>query len=596
MSEPALISVTGKTWQLRSCDARQALALAQRLNVPESVGRILAIRGIPLELADSFLHPRLREQLPDPLHLRDMDKAVARIAAAILQGERIAVFGDYDVDGATSSALLKRYCKALGVPLDVYIPDRIQEGYGVNATALTHLKGRGVQVVITVDCGITAFEPLRVAQALGLDVVVLDHHTSEPELPPAVALVNPNRLDEDSEYGYLAAVGVTFLFLVALNRELAAVGFFKTRAKPDLLDFLDIVALGTVCDVVPLVGLNRAFVAQGLKVLAGRRNVGLRALADTARIDDTPGAYHLGFVLGPRINAGGRVGKADLGTLLLATDDPVFAAQVARELDVFNQERKAIEDSVLDAALAQAETLESAAAVVTWGENWHPGVIGIVAGRLKERFHRPACVIGVDGMGIGKGSGRSITGVHLGNLVIAARQQGMLLAGGGHGMAAGFTVAAPEIAGFARYLEEQVGAVVTAQNLKPTLMLDAEITVAGCTPSLISALDMLGPFGAGNPQPRLWLPRVRLVQADIVGKDHVRCVVSAESGTARLKAIAFRVLGSPLGELLLGAQGQVLHLAGTLKLDTWGGNVRAQLMIEDGALARDGIGAVPVAA
>lgn len=584
-----ITSVTGKIWNMRAHDDRQALALAQRLGVPEIVGRLLAIRGVPLELAESFLNPRLREQLPDPFQLRDMDKAVARIAAAITHRERVAVFGDYDVDGATSSALLKRYFKAIGVPLDVYIPDRMLEGYGVNATALTHLQAKGVRVVITVDCGITAFEPLRVAQALGLDVVVLDHHTSEPELPPAVALVNPNRLDEDSPYGYLAAVGVVFLFLAALNRRLEENGFFKTTPKPDLLGFLDIVALGTVCDVVPLVGLNRAFVAQGLKVMAGRRNIGLRALADTARIDDVPSAYHLGFMLGPRINAGGRVGKADLGTLLLSTDDPVFAAQVARELDLLNQERKAIEDSVLDAAIQQAEALEAASAVVTWGVNWHPGVIGIVAGRLKERFSRPACVIGIDDKGIGKGSGRSVSGIHLGNLVIAARQQGLLLAGGGHGMAAGFTVAEAGVADFARYLNDKVGAEIAAHGIKPTLTLDAELTVAGSTPQLVKALEMLGPFGAGNPQPRFLLPHVKIVQADVVGKDHVRCLIAAETGTARLKAIAFRALGSPLGEVLMGARGQTLHLAGTLRLDAWGGSERAQMLIDDAAFASSGL-------
>ena len=460
----------------------------------------------------------------------------------------------------------------------------------MNATALTHLHHKGVRVVITVDCGITAFAPLKVAQTLGLDVVVLDHHTSEPELPPAVALVNPNRLDEESEFGYLAAVGVVFLFLAALNRMLEAQGFFKTTPKPDLLGFLDIVALGTVCDVVPLVGLNRAFVAQGLKVLAARRNIGLRALADTARIDDVPSAYHLGFVLGPRINAGGRVGKADLGTLLLSTDDPAFAAEIARELDLFNQERKSIEDSVLDVAIQQAETLGAGAAIVTWGENWHPGVIGIVAGRLKERFNRPACVIGIDDKKIGKGSGRSISGIHLGNLVIAARQQGLLIAGGGHGMAAGFTVAGAHIADFALYLNERVGAEMAAQSLKPTLTLDAELTVAGSTAHLVKALEMLGPFGAGNPQPRFLLPRVRLMQADVVGKDHVRCMIAAESGgPARLKAIAFRAMGSPLGELLLGSRGQTLHLAGTLKLDTWNGSERAQMLIDDAVFASGGL-------
>lgn len=580
------LSVTGKQWLVRDCDDRHALALAQRLNVPEIVGRLLAIRGIPLDTAAAFLNPRVREAMPDPFVLKDMDTAAGRIAAAIMAGEKVAVFGDYDVDGATSSALFKRYFAALGLPLDIYIPDRMTEGYGPTIPAMQTLHQRGNRLVITVDCGITAFAPLEKAQQLGLDVVVVDHHVGEPDLPAAVAVVNPNRFDEDSPYTYLAAVGVSFLVLVAVNRTLDTAGYFTGRQRPDLLSLLDIVALGTVCDVVPLVGLNRAFVAQGIKVMAQRRNTGLKALADVARVDEKPSAYHLGFMLGPRVNAGGRVGRSELGSLLLSTDDPDTAAQIARELDQFNQERKAIEDQVLEEAIAQADQ-QGGAATVVWGHGWHPGVIGIVAGRLKERYNRPACVIGLDDKGVGKGSGRSIPGIHLGNLVIAARQQGLLLAGGGHGMAAGFTVAEPDIEPFRDYLNEKVAHSVAMQGLKPTLALDAAIPVSAATPSLVKQLELLGPFGAGNPQPRFLFRDVRVVDAGVVGNAHVRCVLSPLHGPGRLKAISFRSLETELGQALLMSRGKTIHVAGTLKTDSWNGNEQAQLFIDDMAMAAE---------
>ncbi|MEC8675162.1 MAG: single-stranded-DNA-specific exonuclease RecJ, partial [Pseudomonadota bacterium] len=478
-------SFTGKNWRSRVdgdevARDRRATALAQRLDLPAIVAQILADREIELDQAEAYLAPTLRDLLPDPSSFRDMDQAVARLVRAIGAGEKIAVFGDYDVDGATSSALLLRFMRAVGGDIQAYIPDRIAEGYGPNAPALLKLAADGVRVVVTVDCGITAFEPLAAAAQAGLDVIVLDHHVAEPQLPTAVAVVNPNRFDENAGHGYLAAVGVCFLTTIALNRALRAAGHYQGRAEPNLLQWLDLVALGTVADVVPLVGLNRAFVQQGLKVLAGRRNTGLSALADVAGLDSRPEAYHLGFVLGPRVNAGGRVGEAGLGTRLLAADDPAEAAELARRLDAYNGDRRAIEAEVLTAAVTQAEAAGAAATslVMVGDAGWHPGVIGIVAARLRERFGVPACVIAWDGA-VGKGSGRSVPGVALGPAVLAAQQAGLLINGGGHAMAAGFTVARDRFADFQAFMTERIEAALAAAPLTQRLNIDAVVTPGG---------------------------------------------------------------------------------------------------------------------
>ncbi|KGM31605.1 single-stranded-DNA-specific exonuclease RecJ, partial [Inquilinus limosus] len=423
MTGPALFGVErsakGARWIGRAADDRLALALSQRHALPEIVARVLAARGVGLDDAPAFLNPTLRALLPDPSVLRDMDRAAARIARAVTAGEGIAVFGDYDVDGATSTALLVRYLRALGIEPQIHIPDRIAEGYGPNAQALEKLRAGGAGLVVTVDCGTTAFDALE--GAAGLDVVVIDHHTAEPRLPKVAAVVNPNRLDQDPGLGQLAACGVTFLALVALNRALRQAGVFANRTEPDLLALLDLVALGTICDVVPLTGLNRALVGQGLKVMAQRRNTGLAALADVARVTETVDAYHAGYILGPRINAGGRIGRADLGARLLATEDRAEAARIAALLDEHNVDRKTVEAEVMAAAIAQVEAAEAGPVILVAGEGWHPGVVGIVAGRLRERYGRPSCVVGFEG-GIGKASGRSVPGVDLGAAVIAARQ------------------------------------------------------------------------------------------------------------------------------------------------------------------------------
>lgn len=579
-------SASGKRWELRGSNEREALAICQRFAIPDSVGRILASRGIGIDETDVFLNPSLKAQLPDPFHLLDMDAGVSRLIAAIQAGERIAVFGDYDVDGATSSALLLRFFEALGHPINVYIPDRMKEGYGPNLPALLKLKEQGVSVVITVDCGITAFEPLEGAAEAGLDIVVVDHHVAEPRLPRAAAVINPNRLDDASTHGHMAAVGVTFLLIVALNKALRDIGFFQSRPAPDLRLLLDLVALGTVCDVVPLVGVNRAFVTQGLKVLAQRRNVGLSALADVSGVDRYPEAYHLGFQMGPRVNAGGRVGEAGLGARLLSTNDPKEAQALALRLDGFNRERKDVEAACLEQAIEQVESRGMRDGLVyAASEGWHPGVIGIVAGRLKERYNRPACVVAFDN-GIGKGSGRSIEGVDLGAAVIAAGQSGLLENGGGHKMAAGFTVAEANSDAFHDYLSERISKQISEDGLVPSLKLDGAIAVSGATVSLIQALDKLGPFGAGNPTPRFAIKDARIERADIVGTDHVRCQIVGGGGTTRLKAIAFRCADQPLGDLLLSARsGMPIHVAGKLQIDTWQGREAAQLIIDDAATA-----------
>lgn len=580
-------SASGRLWRRRAGDERLGLAISQRLELPDLIGQLLAARGQTLESAASYLEPRLRDLMPDPASFRDMDKAASRLADAILNGEQIAIFGDYDVDGATSTALLTRFLRAVGAkPPQLYVPDRLKEGYGPNIAAMEQLKGQGAQVVVTVDCGITAFAPLEAAQNLGLDVVVVDHHVAEPRLPAAHAVVNPNRLDESGGHGQLAAVGVAFLTIVAINRALRQRGAYSdARPEPDLLQWLDIVALGTVADVVPLTGINRALVAQGLKVMGGRKNPGLVALSDVARINEKPSAYHAGFLLGPRVNAGGRVGRSDLGARLLSTDDVVEARSIAAELDALNTERRSIETHVLDAAIAAAEAqaAESPYLIFVAGRDWHPGVIGIVAGRLKERYQRPACVVAIVD-GVGKGSGRSVAGLHLGNAIIAAREAGILEKGGGHAMAAGFEIAEERLADLRKFLSGRFDGDMKGERLIPVLDLDAALQPRAATTEFVTSLERMGPFGAGNAEPRFVIPNVRLAFADLVGGAHLRLQIEGADGT-RLKAIAFRAAETELGVLLTTTKGQRLHLAGHLRRDTWQGRDSVQLVVEDAALA-----------
>ncbi len=583
-------SLTGRRWAARLADERTALAIGQRHGLPDAICRLLAARDVGLEAVPDFLDPTLRKFLPDPSHLKDMDAAVARLVRAVREGERIVVFGDYDVDGATSSALLLRFFRAIGGDIGVYIPDRRKEGYGPNATALVKIKEEGASVVVTVDCGVTAFEPLAEARRAGLDLIVIDHHMAEIALPEAIAVVDPNRLDDESPHKQLAAVGVAFLLAVGVNRSLREAGWYGTsRPEPDLRQWLDLVALGTVCDVVPLVGVNRALVRQGLQVMTQRRNAGLAALADVARLKEPPGAYHLGFLLGPRVNAGGRVGQADLGARLLSSDDPHEVGALALRLDEFNAERRAIEREVLDQAIARIEGLYGPdrkglpSVLLVESEGWHVGVIGIVASRLVERYGRPAFVIGMDGE-LGKGSGRSVRGVDLGAAVIAARQAGLLVNGGGHAMAAGLTVARPALPELAHFLDTRIAPQLGAAPAVRELGIDAALAPAAATQELVEMIERAGPFGAGNALPRFALTGVRVSYAQPVGEGHVRCtLVGAERG--RIEAIAFRANQTALGPALLDPARPVLHVAGALRIDRFGGRESVRLQIDDAAPA-----------
>ena len=574
------ISVTGRTWCDRPYRVQDTLAIAQALGLPEMVARIITSRGILPSEAEAFLQPTLRNFMPDPLHLKDMEKAARRIVESYHLKTKIAIFGDYDVDGATSSALLVRYFRALGLEVLVHIPDRMKEGYGPNTPALLALKAAGADLVITVDCGTLAFEPLRSAQSAQLDVIVIDHHKGDVEMPPCYALVNPNRADETSPHGQLAACGVTFLLLVAVGKFLRESGV----TPPDLIPLLDIVALGTICDVVPLTGINRAFVAQGLKVMQQRGNMGIKAVQDSAAITEIANTYHAGYIIGPRINAGGRVGRSDLGTRLLATEDEAEAFDIAKELNQFNAERKAIESLVQEEAMQDALALpESDAVIVVGRDNWHAGVIGIVAGRLKEHFHKPVAVIALE-HGVGKASARSIPGVDLGAAVIAATHSGHLIKGGGHMMAAGFTVEEAKIEDLRAFFNATLGVQVAKLAKEKQLHIDGVVSIEGVTCELVRLLDKAAPFGAGNPSIRLKITHLRVVRADKVGVDHVRVILS-DAGTGAtsvsLKAMAFRSLNTPLGEVLLHSRGCILAIAGQAKINHWQGRETVDFMIDD---------------
>jgi single-stranded-DNA-specific exonuclease len=514
-----------------------------------------------------------------------MTAAASRLADAIGRGETVAVFGDYDVDGATSAAVLASFLRAAGLDPPIHIPDRIFEGYGPNIEAIRALAERGAKLIVTVDCGTTSLEPLAEAKRIGLDCVVIDHHLADEVLPDAVAIVNPNRLDDLSGLGHLAAVGLVFLTVVAANRELRRRGFWTVaRPEPELIDLLDLVALGTVADVVPLKGLNRAFVAKGLIAMRRRERVGLTALADVARLTGPPEPWHLGFMLGPRINAGGRIGRADLGTRLLLCQDPAEAAALAAELDRLNRERQAIELAAVAEAEAEAMAAlgieDKGAVVVTASPRWHPGVVGLVAARLKERFGRPAFAIALGPGDIGTGSGRSIAGVDLGRAVRRAVADGLLAKGGGHAMAAGVTLRKDALGAFRAFLEANLSAAVEAARRDDSLLVDGALTARGATAELHATLASAGPFGAGNPEPVIALPAHTIAYAEEVGQAHVRARLQAGDGAA-IDAIAFRAAGQKLGEVLLKNRGRAVHVAGTLGIDRWQGNERMQLRIID---------------
>jgi single-stranded-DNA-specific exonuclease len=552
------------------------------------VDELLLARGVPREDLARHRDPKIRDFLPDPSCFADMDKGAARLADAIQCGETIAIFGDYDVDGATSAALLVLVLRRLGVEPIVYIPDRLMEGYGPSGKALVELKARGASVAVCVDCGAQAFEALEEASAASLDVIVVDHHQCASALPVALAMINPNRLDESADgaaHGHLAAVGMAFLLGVALIRELRGRGFFEALAEPKIMDLLDLVALGTVADVARLKSLNRAFVAQGLKVLAARQNVGMAALIEASRLVKPPSCRDLGFALGPRINAGGRVGKSDLGVRLLTSTDAEEARGIAAELDRLNEERRAIEMLVIGQAEEQAAKLDGAPVITVMSGGWHQGVIGIVAGRLKERFGRPAIVIAETEDGTGKGSGRSISGVDLGAAVLAAKDSGLLVAGGGHAMAAGLTLAPGGLEPFREFINDRLAADVEKSRSDRALLLDALLAPGGVAASLCDALDGAGPYGSGWPSPRVAAGPARLLKVGIVGEAHVRGIAAGDDGKG-FKWIAFRSAATPLGQALLASPPDTRWwLAGSIKRDEWNGGNAAEMHLDDAALA-----------
>ena len=580
-------SAAGRRWKARLEDQRIAEAISQRHELPEIVGRVLAARGVGIEEAEAFLNPTLRTLMPQPSALMDMEKGAARLAQAVMQGESIGVIADYDVDGVSSAAMLTLFLRAVGSDCAVHIPDRLTEGYGPSERAVESLKAQGAQLLVTLDCGVMAHDPLARAADLGLTTIIVDHHQAGEMLPEAHAVINPNRQDDISGLGYLCAAGVTMIFIAAVNKALRLKGWYgATRPEPNMLQWLELASLATVCDVVPLKGLNRAYVTQGLKIMARRENVGLSALCDVARLKRKPDTYALGYLLGPRINAAGRIGNAAMALRLLTTADRGDAAQIAQELERLNRERQEIELAVVDQAMVQADNMlgreRRASVIVVSGRGWHPGVVGLAAARLKERFNLPSFVLAEDKEGrLASGSGRSIPGVDLGGAVRAAFESGLIEKGGGHAMAAGLTVLKERLGDLRGFMEERLSVQVQAAQDR-ALSIDAALTAGAANLELIELLEQAGPYGAAHPSPVFAFPAHRVLYADAAGSDHIRCTLASADGK-RLKAVAFRAMGTELGELLLSERQLPLHIAGRLTVDDWSGSRVPCLHIEDAA-------------
>ena len=589
MADPAFLNVQrsakGQRWEARLKDARLAEAISQRHDLPDILGRVLAARDVAIDDVENFLNPTLRGLMPTPSVLHDMDKGADRLATAIMAREAIGIISDYDVDGVSSAALLKRFLNCVGSDAKIYIPDRITEGYGPSLAAVQSLKSEGTSLLLTLDCGVLSHDPLAHAAELGLETIIVDHHQAAVDLPKAHAVINPNRQDDVSGLGYLCAAGVTMMLVTAVNRSLRAKGHYQTNIpEPNMLQWLELVALATVCDVVPLKGLNRAFVTQGLKVMARRENAGLAALADVSGLKRKPDTYALGFMLGPRLNAAGRVGHADEALDLLLCDDRNRAMNMAKSLDNLNRQRQSIEMRVIEEARAQADRATGHAkklsVVITASEGWHPGVVGLAAARLKEQFKLPSFALAINiARGEAAGSGRSISGVDLGKAVRKALEQGLLKKGGGHAMAAGVTVELEKLQTFRQFMEDELAPQVAA-NSANALLVDGALTASGATLDLIEMLEQAGPFGASQPPPVFVLPAHRVLYADAAGTDHVRCTLAASDGT-KIKAIAFRALASEMGELLLSEKAMPLHIAGRLVADEWGAKRQPAVQIED---------------
>ncbi len=583
-------SVSGNVWKFREYDERAAKALSQQFGFSELLAKVLAARGVNIHNAEHYLSPNLKHSLPDPLHYKDMEKAANRVADAVIAREKIAIFGDYDVDGATASSVLKRFFTELGADSMIHIPDRIEEGYGPNEKAIQGLWDKGARVLITVDCGTVSYEPLAAAKRIGFDAIVVDHHIGGELLPEAHSVINPNRLDETSEHKHLAACGMSFMLAVAVKTVLKARGYFEKNPEPNLFNLLDLVALGTICDVMPLHGINRAFVAQGIKILAQRTNIGLAALADVAGLSEKPGVFHLGFMLGPRINAGGRIGEASLGARLLTTSDPEEAREIAQILNKLNDERRAIESMVEEEASRIVEReMENGGhdfpLIMPVGNGWHQGVVGIVASRLKERYHKPVAVVTIND-GIAKASSRSIPGVDLGAAIASARDVGLLLTGGGHAMAAGFTAEAGKLPELRDFLFERLREQV-ARNFERSLTLDGVVGITALNTNLANDLAKASPYGTGNSEPRFIISNIRLVDAKELGNNNIRLIFDdgGLGSKAKIYAVSFRALETPLGQFFLSSVGKRMNVAARIRLSQWQGKDRVETQVDDAQLA-----------
>lgn len=580
-------SASARRWKARLDDQRMAEAISQRHELPEIIGRVLAARGVGVDEAEAFLNPTIRTLMPQPSALMDMEKGAARLADAITAGEKIGVIADYDVDGVTSAAMLVLFLQAVGSACAVHIPDRLTEGYGPSLKAVESLKSQGTEVLLTLDCGVMAHDPLLRAAELGMTTIIVDHHQAGELLPEAYAVINPNRQDDTSGLGYLCAAGVTMIFIATVNKLLRQKNWYgEARPEPNMLQWLELVALATVCDVVPLKGLNRAYVTQGIKIMARRENLGLACLADVARLKRKPDTYALGYLLGPRINAAGRIGNAAMALTLLTTEDKGEAAQIAQELERLNRERQEIELAVVGQAMIQADNMlgkeRRASVLVVSGKGWHPGVVGLAAARLKERFSLPSFVLAEDKAGhLASGSGRSVPGVDIGSAVREAFEAGLIVKGGGHAMAAGLTVETSRLGDLRGFLEDRLGPQVAAAQDR-ALAIDAALTAGAATLELIELLEQAGPYGTAHPSPVFAFPAHRVLYADRAGGDHIRCTIASSDGK-RLKAVAFRAMGTELGELLLSEKQLPLHVAGRLTIDDWSGARVPCLHIEDAA-------------
>ena len=578
-------SISGRRWTPRLQDERLAQAIAERHELPEILGRVLAARGVGLDEAEAFLNPTIRSLMPQPSVLKDMEKGAERLAEAIIAQTRIGIISDYDVDGVSSAAIFQLFLRAVGSDAIIHVPDRLTEGYGPSEHAVKLLKEQGCTLLLTLDCGVLAHDPLAHAAELGMETIIVDHHQAGEILPEAFAVINPNRQDDVSGFGYLCAAGVVMILVATVNKLLRAKGWYsESRPEPNMLQWLELVALATVCDVVPLKGLNRAYVTQGLKIMSRRENIGLAMLSDIARLKRSPDVYALGFVLGPRLNAAGRIGHADLALELLGTRDKGRANQLAQELEQLNRQRQTIEMRVVDAAAIQAEASlgkeRRSSVIVVASEGWHPGVVGLAAARLKERYQLPSFVLASNPKtGLASGSGRSIAGVDIGSAIRAALDAGVIVKGGGHAMAAGLTIEIAKLADFRNFLEEKLSPAV-ANAAENSLKIDGALSASGATLDLIELLEQAGPYGSAHPAPVFAFPAHKVVYADPAGSDHIRCTLASADGT-RIKAIAFRAIGTELGEMLLTERKLPLHFAGRLTIDEWGSKRVPSLQIED---------------